>query len=219
MKNSVVIAFGILLCIQLQASDSPKMISNNFSGDDLAVLKDKNNNFDEDEFYDAQEDSSESLEQNIPLLQAKDIEALDQYSGLDEHFDRLYKFAKRDLYLAQQNEQMFPDKAHSYENLKKYYQELFGQRKKMATVKKKLSENLIDLLNKERLDQLMLSQEIQNKLTDLKNKRYKIYHENVGRSMNPKLLIDYKLPYNIQLQINDIDLQIAQLIVDGLYHS
>jgi hypothetical protein len=127
---------GMIVYMQLQASDSPKGISNNFSDDNFTALKDKNKiGFDEDEFLDAQQGSDESWGQDIPVLQTKDIEALDQYSGVDKYFDDLYKFAKRDLYLAQQNEKMFPDKVHSYENLKKYYGALKNQRQEMAAIK------------------------------------------------------------------------------------
>lgn len=215
-SKNILMLFGVIACIQLQASESPKAISNNFSHEDFSSKnKVKKNDIDDVDFYDAQS----GFEDVIPVLQSKDIEGSDQYSGYDQHFDTLYKFAKRDLYLAQQNERMFPGKVYSYENLKKYFQELFAQRKRMATIKKILSKNLIDVVNKEKFDQLMLSQDAQNKLTDLKNNRYTIYHKNVVRSMNPKLLTDYKLPYNVQLQVNDIDLQIAQLVVDELYHN
>lgn len=214
-NNNVMIAFGLLLCMHLQASDSPKTISNNFSNENLlSKNKIKEIDMDDADFYDAESGFEEILSNEVPLLQSKDIEALDQYSGVDKYFDDLYKFAKRDLYLAQQNEKLFPDKVHSYENLKKYYGELKKQRKEMAEIKQAISQ----LMNKKHrmLDMKNFESDVQSQITDLDLQVQKIFNNNAQRPSNQKMLVDYKVPYEPQLQINKLKLLQARIILNAL---
>jgi len=215
MKKNIVIAFGLLLCMQLYASKSPDSILTNLSDDDFPSLNKKDRiEVDEDTFYDAKEGLHESEKQKISQLQPKDIEALDQYSGLDKYFDDLYKFAKRDLYLAQQNEKLFPDKVHSYENLKKYYEKLKDQREQMAVMKQSMNKLVHN--NYRMLDARYFEPTIQSQIIDLDLQVQNIFSKNVQQPTNPKMLVDYKIPYGPQLQINELKLQQARIMLNAL---
>lgn len=199
MKNKkITIVLLVLATMQVYGSDyeSPRTVATNLSDQHLEKL-DKLEKFDdEDDFHDA--------EQGFPTIESKDITTRDQYSGVDKYFDDLYKFAKRDLYLAQQNEKMFPDKIHSYENLKNYYVKLCQQREEMALMKQAIKKSVHHNLRMLALENF--EPEIQSKVNNIEIEIQKIFNANVQRPSNSKMLVDYKVPYEPQLKINELKL-------------
>lgn len=210
MKNKkITIALLAMATIQVYGSDdrSPRTVATNLSNRHLEKL-DKLERFDdEDDFHDAQ--------QGFPLLSSKDITALDEYSGIDKYFDDLHQFAKRDLYLAQQNEKMFPDKVHSYENLKNYYVKLCQQREQMALMKEAIKKSLHH--NASMLDLENFDPEVRSKVNTIELEIQKIFNANVQRPSNSKMLVDYKVPYEPQLKINELKLLQTRVMQDALH--
>lgn len=209
MKNKkIAILVLAITTMHMYGSDyeSPRTIAIHLSNPSLEKLE-KLQQFDnEDDFHDAQ--------QGFPVLTSADITATDEYSGIDKYFDDLYKFAKRDVYLAQQNEKMFSDKIHSYENLKSYYVKLSAQREEMAMMKqamKKLVHNNIRMFSLENFEP-----EIQSKVNNIDLEIQKIFNANVQRPQNSKMLVDYKVPYEPQLKINELKLLQTRIKQDAL---
>lgn len=158
------------------------------------------------------------------MLTVQDITAQDEYSGWNAYFDQLYQVAKRDLYLMQQHAKMNPDRKIIYENLKKYYVVLGQQRKEMAMLKQAMGLKLSKAFDKERIDISSFDEQAQHNWRNYTNRHFKIYHENVVKPKNAKNLIDYKIPLipgfatekQPQIQLNQLDLLKAQIVVDQL---
>lgn len=226
-KNTLIL-FAIMLSMTTQASDngkeSPRTIIHNF--DKNFVLKnDKqvvscqadidDDDIDDDKFYDAQEESHELLQQNIFSLRSQDIENADEFTGFNIYFDDLYQYAKRDLYLAQQHERMFPHAENSYENLKKYVTQLQEQRMHMAFIRQTIKNIIGNHHDRSFFHGNNFDKNAQYAIAHLQKKCDQIYHDNVRPpTMNPKNLSGYKVPYKAQLLINKLKLQEAQIYLD-----
>jgi hypothetical protein len=57
---------------------------------------------------------------------------------------------------------------------------------------------------------------VQSQITDLDLQVQKILSGHVQRPTNPKMLVDYKVPYEPQLQINKIKLLQARIMLKAL---
>jgi len=246
MKKKIILLVNIVVCGILDASRdndiSPISVARNVSDNniqDLPKINDKDDNDDNDlTFFDAQENLPvqgimKNEEKHSPIVQnnrlfqdiiltPKDITVQDEYYGYDSYFDQLYQVAKRDIYVSQQNEKLFPNRRPCYENLKKYYIKLGQQRKDMAALKQFMGPEISKLFDRRQYNQLSIEPKAAQILVNIDKKRFVFYHNNVVKLS--KSLIDYKIPLlpgvvtdkQPQIQLNELDLLKARIMVDQL---
>jgi len=178
------------------------------------------------QFDDDQDDLKyfDALDDLVPHMTAGDLIAQDEYSGYDKHFDFLYRLAKRDIYLFQQQEIMYPNQKYSFNTLKKYYIKLGEQRQQMARLKKIMGKEIGILFDDRQYSKLNLEPRIRKLLKEIDHYYFNIYSKNVILPKNLKSLIDYQIPllqgvstkHQPQIKLNNLNLLKAYIIVDQL---